>query len=75
MAEGATVANAFVQVMPSMEGATNNISNALTGAMGNAGEQAGGLFGNAFSGKVGGAMKALGGAMVGLLAIDKLAEA
>ena len=75
MAEGVTVANAFVQVMPSMEGATSNISNALTGAMGNAGEQAGGLFGNAFSGKVGGAMKALGGAMVGLLAIDKLAEA
>ena len=74
MAEGVTVANAFVQVMPSMEGATSSISNALTGAMSGAGDKAGGIFGNAFSGKVGGALKAIGPALVGAFAVDKLAE-
>lgn len=74
MAEGVTVANAFVQVMPSMEGATSSISNALTGAMSGAGDKAGGIFGNAFSGKVGGAIKAIGPALVGAFAVDKLAD-
>ena len=74
MAEGVTVANAFVQVMPSMEGATSSISNALTGAMSGAGDKAGGIFGNAFSGKVGGALKAVGPALVGAFAVDKLAD-
>lgn len=75
MAEGVTVANAFVQVMPSMEGATDNISKAILPGMENAGNQAGSLFGNVFSGKVGAAMKALGGALVGFLAVDKLTSA
>lgn len=72
MAEGATVANAFVQVMPSMEGATSNITSALVPGIESAGDKAGASFGNIFSGKVGTAMKALGGALVGYLAIDKL---
>lgn len=74
MAEGVTVANAFVQVMPSMEGATSNITNALTGAMGEAGTSAGGLFGSAFSGKFGGAISKLAPMVAGLFAVDKLAE-
>ena len=75
MAEGVTVANAFVQIMPSMEGATSNITSALMPGMQSAGDQAGSAFGSFFSGKVGGAMKALGGAMVGLFAVDKLTSA
>lgn len=74
MAEGATVANAFVQIMPSMEGATSSISNALTGAMSGAGDKAGGMFGNAFSGKLGGALKAVGPMLAGAFAVDKLAD-
>lgn len=75
MAEGVTVANAFVQVMPSMEGATSNITAAIMPGMQSAGDKAGSTFGSVFSGKVGGAMKALGGAMVGLFAVDKLTSA
>ena len=74
MAEGVTVANAFVQVMPSMEGATSNITNALTGALGEAGTNAGNLFGNMFSGKVGGALTKLAPMVAGVFAVDKLAE-
>lgn len=72
--EGVTVANAFVQVMPSMEGATSNITNALTGAMSGAGDAAGGLFGNAFTGKLGGAIKTIGPMIAGVFAVDKLAD-
>lgn len=75
MAEGVTVANAFVQVMPSMEGATTGITNALVPGLTQAGEKAGTSFGTIFSGKVGTAMKALGGAMIGFFAFDKLASA
>ena len=75
MAEGVTVANAFVQVMPSMEGATTNITNAIVPGITSAGDQAGAAFGSIFTGKVGSAMKALGGAMVGLFAVDALAGA
>ena len=75
MAEGVTVANAFVQVMPSMEGATSNITSAIMPGMQSAGDQAGAAFGNFFTGKVGGAIKALGGAMVGLFAVDQLTSA
>ena len=72
--EGVTVANAFVQVMPSMEGATSNITNALTGAMGEAGDLAGGKFGSIFSGKVGGALKTIGPMIAGAFAVDALAS-
>lgn len=75
MADGVTVANAFVQVMPSMEGATSNLAAAIIPGMQSAGDKAGSAFGSVFTGKVGGAMKALGGAMVGLFAVDKLAGA
>ena len=71
---GVTVANAFVQVMPSMEGATDNITKAILPGIEDAGGKAGSMFGNVFSGKAGTAMKALGGAMVGMFAVDAMAD-
>lgn len=58
MAEGATVANAYVQVMPSMEGATGDITKAIVPNIEAAGDKAGIGFGG----------KLLGGAKGALLA-------
>lgn len=74
MAEGVTVANAFVQIMPSMEGATDNITNAILPSIGNAGDQAGAMFGGKFSGKLGTLMKGAGAAVLGYLALDTLVD-
>ena len=41
MAEGATIANAFVQIMPSAEGATSSITEAILPGMEGLGQQAG----------------------------------
>ena len=46
MAEGTTVANAFVQIMPSMEGATSNITSAVVPELTKAGDKAGAGFGS-----------------------------
>ena len=73
--EGVTVANAFVQVMPSMEGAGTNITNALLPQLSSSGEMAGASFGNAFAGKAGAVMKVAGGAIAGAFAVDALADA
>jgi len=51
-----TVANAYVQVIPSMEGATSNITNAILPQLETAGGQAGTAFGAGFGGKLGAAM-------------------
>lgn len=75
MAEGVTVANAFVQVMPSMEGATSNITNALVPTLGGAGDKAGAQFGSAFSGKAGTLLKAAGGALAGAFAVGAMKDA
>ena len=75
MAEGVTVANAFVQVMPSMEGAGTNIANALVPELSKSGDMAGTSFGNAFSGKLGSVMKVAGGAIAGAFAVDAIADA
>lgn len=75
MAEGVTVANAFVQVMPSMEGAGTNIANALVPELSKSGDMAGAGFGNAFSGKLGSVMKVAGGAIAGAFAVDAIADA
>lgn len=75
MAEGVTVANAFVQVMPSMEGATSNITNALVPTLGGAGDKAGAQFGSAFSGKAGTLLKAAGGALAGVFAVGAMKDA
>ena len=45
MADGVTVANAFVQIMPSAEGATSAIEKAIVPGMEDAGAKAGGLLG------------------------------
>ncbi len=45
MADGVTVANAFVQIMPSAEGATSAIEQAIMPGMEDAGAKAGGLLG------------------------------
>ena len=75
MAEGVTVANAFVQIMPSMEGATDNITQAILPGVGQAGTQAGAAFGNMFTGKMGALLKSAGAAALGYLAFDSLKDA
>lgn len=74
MAEGVTVANAFVQVMPSMEGATDNITNAILPSMTAGGNKAGATFGGAFTGKMGALLKGAGAAALGYLAFDALVD-
>lgn len=75
MAEGVTVANAFVQVMPSMEGATSSITSALVPGMSSAGNAAGAKFGSVFSGKAGAALKMAGGALAGVFAVGAMKDA
>lgn len=75
MAEGATVANAFVQIMPSMEGATSNITSAIMPGIENAGNTAGSKFGSLFSGKMSVAMKGLGAALIGYVGISAMKDA
>ena len=74
MAEGVTVANAFVQIMPSMEGATDNITTAILPSMNTAGTKAGAAFGGMFTGKVGAMIKGVGAVALGYLAFDALAD-
>lgn len=74
MAEGVTVANAFVQVMPSMEGATSNLTDALVPSLSSAGDKAGTQFGSMFSGKLGALAKGAGAMLAGYLAVDALAD-
>lgn len=74
MASGATVANAFVQIMPSMEGATDNITQAILPGITSAGNQAGAAFGGMFTGKMGALLKGAGAAAIGYLAFDTLRD-
>ena len=74
MAEGVTVANAFVQIMPSMEGATDKITTAILPGVTQAGNKSGLAFGNMFTGKLGGLLKGFGATMLGYLAFDALAD-
>lgn len=74
MASGVTVANAFVQVMPSMEGATDSITNAILPSMTAGGNKAGATFGGAFTGKMGTLLKGAGAAALGYLAFDTLRD-
>lgn len=74
MADGVTVANAFVQIMPSMEGATSNITNALVPGMSSAGDAAGAKFGSVFSGKAGAVLKTAGAALAGVFAVGALKD-
>ena len=70
MAEGATIANAFVQIMPSMEGATDNITSAILPGIGQAGDKAGAKFSGMFTGKMGSMLKGVGLAAIGYLGLS-----
>lgn len=72
--EGVTVANAFVQVMPSMQGATDSISGAILPGVNKAGTKAGASFGTMFTGKMGAMLKGFGAAALGYLAFDTLKD-
>lgn len=70
MAEGgATVANAFVQVMPSMDGATDNITKAIVPNIEAAGDKAGIGFGGKLLGGAKGALLGAGAAIVGAMGV------
>lgn len=70
MAEGgATVANAYVQVMPSMEGATDNITKAIVPNIEAAGDKAGVGFGGKLLGGAKGALLGAGAAIVGAMGV------
>lgn len=60
MADGVTVANAFVQIMPSAEGATSAIEKAIMPGMEDAGAKAGGLMGDGLMGSLKGLAAKLG---------------
>ena len=78
MADGINVANAYVQIMPSMEGASSSIADAIMPALQGAGEQGGEAMGGGILAKLGalkGPMMAVGGALVGALGTAKRGEA
>lgn len=77
MADGINVANAYVQIMPSMQGAESSIQEALAPAMESAGEASGNLLGTGILGKLGSLgpkFAAIGGALVGALGAAKIGE-
>ena len=61
MAEGVNVANAFVSVMPSMEGVESNLTSVLSGAMEGAGDAAGKTGGDSIGSAILGQLQGLGG--------------
>lgn len=64
--KGTTVATAYVQVMPSMEGATSNITEALLPQLGGLGTEAGSMFGNLFNTSAGSLLSKLPAVLAGL---------
>lgn len=78
MAEGVTVANAYVQIMPSVQGMKQNLTDALVPELAAAGEQGGAAMGAGILGKLGalkGPLMAIGGTIAGALASAKIGEA
>lgn len=78
MADGATVANAYVQIMPSAQGAKENITDAILPAAESAGDSAGEAIGGGILGKLGelkGPLMALGGTILGAIGVQKIASA
>lgn len=77
MADGINVANAYVQIMPSMEGASSSIADALMPALQSAGDEGGALMGSGILDKLGtlkGPLMAVGGALAGAIAGAKIGE-
>lgn len=78
MAESVTVANAYVQVIPSAQGIKQNLTDALVPDLTAAGEQGGEAMGGGILAKLGtlkGPLMAVGGALVGALGTAKIGEA
>lgn len=78
MAEGVTVANAYVQIMPSAQGTKESITDAIMPAAESAGEGAGDAIGSGILGKLGelkGPLLALGGTILGAIGVQKIATA
>ena len=78
MAEGATVANAYVQIMPSAQGAKQSITDAILPAAVSAGDEAGDAIGKGILGKIGelkGPLVAIGGTVLGALGVAKITGA
>ena len=69
MANGPNVGNAYVTIIPSMQGAQQTITSELTNITGSAGELGGGSFVSGFSGKLG----ALKGLMAKVLPVASVA--
>lgn len=70
MANGTTVATAYVQIMPSMEGATTNITDAILPQIDGAGQSLGASLGNSLGGSFKGILaKALPAATVAAVAL------
>lgn len=73
MAEsGGTVANAFVQIMPSIEGATGSITQAIMPEVSAAGTSGGAVFGANLLGGVKGKLMGAGAAIVGALGVKTI---
>ena len=70
MAKGATVANAFVQIMPSTDGIKEN----LTASLGEAGEAGGAAAESGFLGKLGGLAKKVAGIVAGAAAVKAVVD-
>lgn len=78
MADSMTVANAYVQIMPSVKDAKANITDALMPAAEGAGEEAGESIGGGILGKLGelkGPLMALGGTLLAAVGVQKIATA
>ena len=78
MAEGVTVANAYVQIMPSAQDAKQNITDAILPAAESAGDSAGDAIGSGILGKIGnlkGPLMALGGTILGAIGVSEIAGA
>lgn len=66
--DGATLGTAYVQVVPSTEGISNELGSAFNSAGESAGKSSGKKFGGSFSGALGSAMKVGGMAVAGVTA-------
>lgn len=78
MAEGVTVANAYVQIMPSAQGAKESITGAILPAAEEAGDSAGSSLGSHLLAKIGelkGPIAAIGGTVLGAIGVSKIAGA
>lgn len=78
MAEGVTVANAYVQIMPSAQGAKESITSALLPAAEDAGSDAGDAVDEGILSKIKqlkGPLMAIGGTVLGAIGVSKIAGA